>query len=211
MERKFIITLLIWILALSGCGTIRVADPGEIALSANEAVVFGKIIFIENNEIKIPYGLWGRKPMIRFFRIESEEFLRWGFEPAYEKDGSFYWIVPRGTYIVPDIKFDYTILPQVAFQIPYGADAFYIGTLKIEVETKHIIFHYYPEKVNIMLTDNFDKEKEILLKRNPDFTGKVEKALMIHDTSIPVDTSLYKQQKLLGILNAIGFGLLTIH
>ena len=40
-------------------------------------------------------------------------------------------------------------------------------------------------KKNIIIIDEFDKEKEILLKRNPDFAGKIEKALMIRDTSIP--------------------------
>lgn len=213
MQRIFIIPLLIWFLSLYGCATIRVADPGKtIALSENEAVIFGKIIFIENNEEKIPYGFWGRKPLMRLFRIESEEFLRWGFEPAYEKDGSFYWIVPRGTYVIPDIRFGYVILPQIAFQVPLGADVFYLGTLKIDTETKQILGIHQVNKLNsITVTDEFDEAKKGFMTRNPDFKGKIEKSLMIHDSSIPIDISLYKQQKLLYILNAIGFGLLTIH
>lgn len=202
MQRKFIVTLLIWILALSGCATIRVADPEKtVALSENEAVVFGKIIFIENNEEKIPYGFWGRKPWMRFFRIESEEFLRWGFEPAYEKDGSFYWIVPRGTYVIPDIRFGYVILPQIAFQVPLGADAFYLGTLKIDVETKQIIAAHFVKKINsITISDEFDKAKETFMGRNPDFSGKIEKSLLIHDKSIPVDKSLLTKRLLLDTL-----------
>lgn len=45
---------------------------------------------------------------------------------------------------------------------------------------------------------------------NPDSTGKIEKNLMIHDQFIPIDLNLYKREKLLGILNTIGLGLLFI-
>ena len=215
MERKMIITLLIWILALSGCATIRSVGSGEtVALAENEAIVFGKVIFIENNEEKIPYSGWERaKPRMSFFRIESEKYIEWGFNPIYGKDGSFYWIMPRGTYIIPDIRFGYVILPQVAFQVPSGADAFYLGTLKIDAETKQIIARHYIKKLNsITVVDEFDKANEAFISRNPDFKGRIKKNLMIHDPSIPIDRSLYTQQKFLTILNAIGLGLLmTTH
>ncbi len=215
MERKWIITLLIGILALSGCATIRAVGPGKtVAFAENEAIVFGRVIFIENNQEKIPYSMWTRpKPRMSFFRIESEKYIDWGFDPIYEKDGSFYWIMPTGTYIIPDIRFGYVILPQVAFQVPSGGDAFYLGTLKIDAETKQIIARHYIKKLNsITVVDEFAKANEAFISRSPDFKGTIKKNLMIHDPSIPIDRSLYTKRKFLNILNAIGLGLLmTAH
>jgi len=199
------------LLVLPGCATIRAVAPDKIVtLAENEAIVFGKVIFIENQV----YNMFTRgKPRMSFFRIESEKYIEWGFNPIYGKDGSFYWIMPRGTYIIPDIRFGYVILPQVAFQVPSGADAFYLGTLKIDAETKQIIARHYIKKLNsITVVDEFDKANEAFISRNPDFKGRIKKNLMIHDPSIPIDRSLYTQQKFLTILNAIGLGLLmTTH
>ena len=96
MRGKWIITLLIGVLLLSGCGTIKSVSPGTtVALTEKEAIVFGKVIFIENNQEKIPYSAWTTgKPRMSFLHIESGKYIDWGFDPIYEKDGSFYWIMP---------------------------------------------------------------------------------------------------------------------
>jgi len=215
MKKRWIITFLIGVLLLSGCAAIKSVGPGTtVALAESEAIVFGKVIFIENHKEKIPYSAWTRPgPRMSFLHVESGKYIDWGFAPVYEKDGSFYWTMPTGTYIIPDIRFDYFILPQVAFQVPSGADAFYLGVLKIDVETKQIIARHYVKEVNsITVEDEFDKAKEAFISRNPDFKGTIKKNLMIHDPSIPIDQRSYSQKQFLTILNAIGFGLLmTIH
>lgn len=217
MQRKLIIPLLICFLALPACAprlSVKEVDPGRpVSLQANEALVFGKIIFIENGKEAVPYGC-SRAPITDIFHVESENKTRlWSCELWWthmlERDGGFYWIIPRGTYIIPQIQFGYTISPQVAFQASFGADAYYLGTLRINVETKQIIAAHFVKKINsISVADEFESMKDNLLKRNPDFKGAIEKNLMIHDTSLPVDLSSYQQQKLLQILNSIGLGLL---
>jgi hypothetical protein len=63
------------------------------SLADNEAIVFGKLLFIEHNQEMIPYGGWTRgKPRMSFFRVESEEYVEWGFDPIYGEDGNFSWI-----------------------------------------------------------------------------------------------------------------------
>lgn len=211
MERKLVMILVVWIFALSGCGTIRSVGPGtSVALTESEAIVFGKVIFIENHQEKIPYSMWTRPgPRMSFFHVESGKYIDWGFAPVYEKDGSFYWTMPTGTYIIPDIRFDYFVLPQIAFQIPSGPDAIYLGVLRIDVKAKQIMARHYVKEVNsITVEDEFDKAKEAFISRNPDFKGTIKKNLMIHDPSIPIDRSSYTQKQLLSILNIIGFGLL---
>lgn len=208
--QKSIIFLLLLFLLPSGCApqlNIKKVDPGKpLSLSENEAVVFGKVRFIEKGET----NPWGVPVVLTLFHVESEKYNTY---VLVEKDGSFFWIVPRGTYIISEIKgYEFTILPQIAFQAPLEADAYYLGTLIIDLETRKILAVRYIKKLNdIRVEDEFDKARDALMNRNPDFTGKVGKNQMIYDTSIPIDTSLYTQRKLLGILNAIGFGLLTIH
>lgn len=204
MKMKVSIILLIWILPLFGC-TTRLTEvfPDEaVPSSESEALVFGKIIFVENNKEEIPYGLWSQRPFPVFFQVESEKNF---VGPEVEKDGSFYWIAPRGTYIVTSIKYKYSFPPQVAFRVPLEAGAIYLGTLVIDVETKNLIAFRSVKKANsITIVDEFEKAKETVRKRNPHFEAKIEKSLMIHDDRIPVERSLYTQKSLSNILNKIG-------
>ncbi len=204
MKTKLSIILLVWLLPLSGC-TTRLTEvlPGKaVALSESEAFTFGKIIFIENNEEKVPYSLWGRRPFPVVFEAKSERYF---VGPEVEKDGSFYWMVPRGTYILSSIKYHYSVPPQVAFQVPFEASAIYLGTLVIDVEIKKLIAFSSAKKIKkITIIDEFEKAKETLRNRNPDFMTKIGKNLMIHDERIPIERSSYTQKSLSDILNAIG-------
>ncbi len=203
MKTKLSIFLLIGLLGL-GCCAARFTEilPGKaVSLSESEALVFGKIIFTENNKEKVPYGLYTQRPFPVAFQIESgKNFVG----PEVEKDGSFYWIVPRGTYVVSSIKYNFSIPPQVAFQVPSQGGAIYLGTLVIDVEVKNLIAFRSVKKLNsITIMDEFEKAKETLKNRNPDFNIKVGKSLMIHDERIPTERSSYTQTSLSNILNAI--------
>ena len=203
MKTKLSILLLIGLLGL-GCCAARFTEvfPGKaVALSESEALVFGKIIFTENNEEKVPYGLYSQRPFPVAFQIESEKNF---VGPEVEKDGSFYWIVPRGTYVVSSIKYNFSIPPQVAFQVPSEAGAIYLGTLVIDVEVRNLIAFRSVKKLNsITIMDEFEKAKETLKKRNPDFKTKIEKNLMLHDERIPIERSLYTQKSLSNILSTV--------
>ena len=210
MRRKLTILFFLAFLVFSGCAprlSIKEIKPGKtITLSEGEAFVFGKVVFIENGEEKAPYSWWRQKPIPSIFHIESEKQTRWW---SLEENGNFYWVVPRGTYIIPDIQFGYIILPQVAFQVPPGGDAFYLGTLKIDVEIKRVIGIQSLEKINsITIIDEFDREKELFIERSPYFSRKIARNLMIRDKSIPIDTRLRTKRAMLEILNTIGLGLL---
>jgi hypothetical protein len=205
MKTKLSIIFFIWLLALSGCAArLTEVGPGKaVVLSEREALIFGKIIFKENNEENVPYSLWSRRPFPVVFQVESEKYL---VGPEVENDGSFYWIVPRGTYILSSIKYNnYSLPPQVAFRVPFEASAIYLGTLVIDVEIKKLIAFRSAKKINsITIIDEFEKTKETLRNRNQYFTAKIEKNLMIHDERIPIERNLYTQKSLLDILKAIG-------
>jgi hypothetical protein len=218
MRKKIIIVLLLYLISLSGCATaVKSIGHGEkIALSENEAFVFGKIVFVENGTETLPYSS-RRNPFLSIFQVESEKRVRSLFP---EKDGAFYWIVPRGTYLVNTITYrdawfgtqgSYILQPQVVFQTPSGADAFYMGTLIIDAEVgKHLLGEVYLKKVNsIRVVDEFDKAKEAVISANPELAKRMVKNLMIHDRSLPVDPQLQNKKDLIDILGIIGLHLLT--
>src|SRR3990172_1412150 len=203
MLRKLIIILLLCFLGLSGCASLvrQVGTGRTIDLSEGEALIFGKIVFIENNEEKTPFSRWTRKPTPVFFQIESEKYIK-GRE--VERDGSFYWVVPVGTYIIPEIEYAYAVIPQVAFEIPVGANAVYLGTLTIDVETGSLGLSRRVKKIkNITVENEFDNARETLLIRNPGFTSGIEEGLMVHDESIPVDWQLIERGLLRDIILTI--------
>jgi len=112
MQRKLIIILLIWILVLHGCApslSTKKVDPGKtVSLLENEEVVFGKIMFVEKGEL----NPWGVPVVPSLLHLESEKYSS---NLLLENDGSFFWIVPRGTYIISGISgYKFTILPQIA-------------------------------------------------------------------------------------------------
>jgi hypothetical protein len=208
-KKLMIIVLLSWVLALAGCaGLIRQIDQGDrIVLSKDEALVFGKIIFIENNEEKIPYRFW-RKPQPNLFQIESGKGLFWKTQADYDKDGAFYWIVPRGSYVITEFQFSYSFQPQVAFWVPTEGDAFYLGALRINATTRKMLAAIALKQVTgTIVADEFEEAKETFLARNPGLSLKIEKSLMVHDESIPVDSEYYEKQALWDLLYTIAMGL----
>ncbi len=189
-------------LSCSGARLTEVFPGKAVSLSGSEALIFGKIIVVENNEEETPYGLWSQRPFPVFFQAESKETL---VGPEVEKDGSFYCTAPRGTYIVSSIKYKFSFSPQVAFRVPLEAGAVYLGSLVIDIETKNLVVSRSVKKTNsITIVDEFEKAKETLRKRNPHLDAKIEKSLMIHDERIPLVRSLYTQKLLSDIFNATG-------
>lgn len=161
-----------------------VAPNKTVAQSERESLVFGRIIFVENNMEKVPYSdsLVQRPAVTIIIEKGSQETAAL----STEKDGSFYWIVPMGSYIVCYISYNnYYVDPQISFLVPSRPGmAFYLGTLRINAD---MIIPYTEEveRVEILLEeeieilDEFDLAKHALINRNPDLiSDKIEKNLM---------------------------------
>jgi len=176
-------------------------------LSKKEAYVFGKILFIEEGKEFEPYGGWTSAPAPLLFNTETRQLVNWmkikgGFFDAFKSeiddDGGFCWKFPRGTYIIDRFLWRSTQTskyPQLVFQVPYGADAIYFGTVKITLKVRRGFMgtRYIDELVSIKIEDELDAAKEIIKRRDPNFSGTIEKILMIHDYHIPIN--LKDQQK----------------
>ncbi len=217
MTKKLLTALLTLMLALSGCAgfDVKYLDRGEPLKAPDEAaLVYGKIIIVENGKPTAPYSM--RFPLLTLFHVESG---KKSGRLAVESDGSFYWVVPRGTYIITAITYhdawhgsigSYVFQPQAVFQTPFGADAFYPGTLIIDVDVgRRLLGEYYLEKVTgVRVEDEFDAAKGSILNRNPELLARMEKNLMIHSKSIPIDPELQKKKALSDLLGTIGMVLL---
>lgn len=193
MQRKSMVSLFLVFLMLTSCAPIldvkEVRQDKPITLSGNEVPVFGKVIFIENGKARIFYNPC-RMPTITILQKDS------GWKREYielEEDGSFYLILPRGTYIISDIchgEYDYCVEPHLMFQI-FEYNAFYLGTVKVDVEVRdRWVFGFWIEAINdIEVSDEFDISKETFTNRYPDFKGETVRSLLQSDGAPPTMTS----------------------
>jgi ankyrin repeat protein/Tfp pilus assembly protein PilF len=189
-----------------------------------EAFVFGRLIFIEDGKEVGSYSLFDT-PAPELYNADSGKTmnrvqLAGLFKEAFREDGSFCWKVPRGSYMFNRInrfgapREDHFVYPQTAFFVPYGEDAYYLGTLIIRIAVKrNFIGEKSIDKVlSVEVVDESDRSKKLLAAVMPDFSGTTATSLMIHNTTLPktVRTSSSDNEKLLQILNVFALPLMMI-
>lgn len=95
------------------------------------------------------------------------------FTEAFQRDGSFGWRLPQGTYLVSRIVPWQTsgittaedprknIFPGIAFQVPGGADAIYVGTLKISIPMRQDFLgnKWISGAPSIQVVDEFERDQ----------------------------------------------------
>jgi len=102
--------------------------------------------------------------------------------------------------------------PQIAFQVGTDAEAYYLGTLRIDAEIERLALSVKIKRFTIAVADEYGQDVQILTRQIPGFQGGIEKALMVHDARIPVVTeSEVKQSTFINILRSLGFGLMTVY
>jgi hypothetical protein len=215
MSKQLLIAFLAVLITVSGCATgAQKKPPKPLTLPEDVAVVFGKVVIIENGESKVPYSAWSGAPVPFFYRVESEKAVRpkWkGWGGIVKKDGSFYIRIPRGTYVIYRLEHRYVVIPRVAFQAPYGADAYYVGTLLIDLDIKKGFWGPRVKKINgIEVLDEFEAARDGLLVEYPGLQGEIKKSLMAYDSSMPALAGLQDRHALMGVLNSLGMGLLIL-
>ena len=155
LKSKVIIIFTLTVFTLSACVTktsMKGLGPGEsFDSSRGQALVFGKIVIIENGK-EWPYIY--ERPVASLFQLESKKYF---VGPEVSEDGSFVWIIPKGTYIVSEIyssAHDTYFSPQISFHVPPEGQIFYVGTLKIDIETD-IETPHSTSKCNTMRRSDF--------------------------------------------------------
>ena len=206
-------------------GNLKKAGATEtFDFTKKEAFVCGKLIFIEDGKEVGSYGLFDT-PGPELFHAGSGKTmnrvqLAGLFKEAFREDGSFCWKIPRGNYMFNRInrfgaaREDHFVYPQTSFSVPYGADAYYIGTLKIHIAVKR---NFFGEKsvgkmLSVEVVNDSGGSRQILTSVIPDFTGTVETSLMVHSASLPrtVQTGSSGMENWAQILNAFTIPLLMM-
>jgi hypothetical protein len=132
-----------------------------------------------------------------------------------EPEGHFYWVLPKGTYLMHQIHwFDpidgpHRIDPRVAFYVPSGAQALCIGTLKVDIQGKRdLIGGLWIKGRTISVED--ECESMSLQHVTPDLEKK--RLLMVHNHGLPDRPEhLESQDQLIDFIRAIIPGLMTIY
>jgi hypothetical protein len=190
--------------------TIKKAPPGTslTSLEAN-VLIFGRIRRIENEEeVKDYSGIGdistGFRLGLQILRLED---MKTGTISKVEKDGSFFALIPMGTYIIHRIDWGDAwgtsrFIPQVAFQVPEGQHSYYLGTLVVNIKTdRNILGNYKIKGLYGYIEDEESEAMKAFHKRYPQSEVTVSKALMTHDQSIPSIDELESQRNLLNIIN----------
>jgi len=179
------------IIILAGCApkaTMRHLWPGKpvAAKSPGEVLLFGKLaISVDGNPIAFKKAKF---PQVSLSFFHSESGL-WT-DPVYiEEDGSFYWVLERGTYVFGRMQgfFNKSLFgPEGAMVDPHmaielkdpGARAFYAGAININVESSEV--------VSVTVDEESLKARAALLERNPDISlvNATSAAMAYYDPSI---------------------------
>ena len=193
---------ILFALLFSGCG-LRVAkiSPGEeLVAKDDKSIIFAKIVFVENGEEIESYN-WRSRPCLIIYHIEKKKILI--PEPRISPDNDRYLCLrlPTGTYVVTHMIFGYKVQPQIAFQVPSAKKVYYLGTLKVDASTGS--YSSLLAVNNIEVSDQYDEAKKVLANRNPGMANSLEKRLMVHDRSIPIDPHMHERDFIEGMLGDI--------
>ncbi len=222
-----ILSLSVFLLSGPGCSLTLPASSSEAArvrsgrIEKREPLVFGRIRLIENGK-EIHWGILFDRPTPELYHVEADRYInrialmKGAFREAFERDGSFCWNLPYGTYLIARIvpwqmggtqsatNPGKNIFPGIAFQTAKAADAIYLGTLKISIAVQE---DYWGSKwiagaPVIQVLDEFERDQGILKERVSTFSRRVEKQLMLWSRDLEMAPP-YRQSALLSILKSL--------
>jgi len=171
--------LLAALFILQGCAffNIRKADQAT-RLAEGEAVIFGKIILSEDGNKLTPYGFF-KRPSPTLFHAESGRYS-W---TVTEVDGSFQWVVPAGSYVIPEVQFGgLFIRPKLGFIAAEPGKAYYLGAVSVDIT----VVGAASQGVQVNRVAIFDSEAWQRPAPGGPFTD-TEKSLVFHDPTLPAD------------------------
>ncbi len=184
------------------------AKGAPTADQGNEAIVFGRLVIIDNGlkqDFQKPFPSLPDQPSPVSLDVNgADRKAIANFKVA--RDGRFRWIVPRERSEIHKVIYraGAEIQPQAFFRPPDDVAACYVGTLQLDILTERdALFFLRVEKINgILLQDEFEEEEKDFVLRHPEYSGKVGKCLLEFDKTIPLDPPVGK----LGILLAPAIG-----
>ncbi len=211
-SRLKMIALAMFLLVTAGCVTteknIRQTGEWEQArLTQDASIVFGGIQWIENGkEKKIGSGMFefGVKPGLLRLEDKSRHF------GEVDEGGDFVWTLQKGTYVMFRINYrdpwsgNYFFVPKVAFKVPDNGGIYYVGTVKVEFESKRDFIGGLSGSAKIQVLDEANESYPFMVKKLRVSDEAIEKSLMVHEKRLPgtIDTTP-EFQMAIQLLNAL--------
>lgn len=181
-------------LVVSGCASLpetrlaRPALPDEpVVLQQDEILVFGRLVFTENGQSRVPYGLG--KPLWQLETPKPES----GSAPSTAKrtilpflstdaEGYFAYVIPAGQYEIAHAgPRGYTPLlrPGLEFDAREPGRAYYLGDIEVDFDAWSWLGglwgNYISRITRVEVVDRFDATRGVLtqrLARDPERIGK---------------------------------------
>lgn len=201
---------------LDPIGTLLTSAQGLTSAELrNEAVVFGRIRWINNGEERTDYRNdygWNIWPL--YFHVEDKKHGTL----SVTETGYFAWQLPAGTYILYQAKWFDAISGQrrlplrLTFKAAETGKAYCIGTLTFDIHSKRDAFGL----ITIIswqyhIDGTCDQEREWFQKRYSKLNIPIENSRLIHDNRIPDNiTALENQQNFSDFMQSIYFLLLPV-
>lgn len=177
------------------CVSVGIPRSGEpLQLEQGKVLVFGKLRVSEGPRSVVPLGGGVGELLfpggVAHFKLSlfAVETGKKALYPSYESDGTFWWILPRGTYLVFHTPTGPGAYNEVlaAFQTPREESSVYVGTLALEIDTaagKDYDVEYAATGVRI--DDEFASACADLMRRFPRGGGTPRRSLMFSDPELP--------------------------
>jgi len=183
------------LLASVACLRVVYPEPGRpIRTAEGEVLAFGRIAVIDRDHEIEPWKsdlrdalFTGEKPEIKLslFLIEAN---RRAIYVRIEPEGSFFWVLPAGTYLLYHSRVDRQPPnePLAAFQITAEAHALYLGTMTMDIESNEnrSTGKQDYEVMAVRITDELEQAKQVLEGRYPEPGRPAARKLMISDPSL---------------------------
>lgn len=210
MQKNLTVLFLLALFVMPGCAPslIKKAPPDtSISSVGKDVLIFGRISWFENGEEK--------KRSITLKVMRAEDMKKGTIK--VEKDGSFFALLPKGTYVVHQLDWwdpwdgPHWLVPKAAFRAADDQRAYYLGTLVVDIKAKRdMIGGLWVKGVGVGIEDEENEAMEAFRKRYSDQEIKVANALMVHDRSIPRIEELENKRVLLDVLRSLYFGVMPM-
>jgi len=183
-----------FILILCCCVNLRYPAKGKpVVLEDNKALVFGRVQVVEDGidvtrDFCDPWKFsFSTHKLLSFFLLDLE---KRGVAPTVipERDGSFYWVLPRGNYRITKVEYRGEVDPYLAFRINNDNQYIYIGNLALISESSIVTHIPLPKhrgsvkreysSPSISVEDKYEYETNILRTRFPGISEGIGKSLM---------------------------------
>ncbi len=187
------------------------AGPETVAAVASEALVFGRVEWIEAGEAKeFGDGMFSRQMNPNLVRMQDKTRIT----GAVSKTGTFAWSLAPGTYMINKIRYrdpwsgEYFVVPKAAFDVPDSGGIYYVGTLRADFEGKRDIIGGLGGDVVFSVRDDFDTAWARMGEELGAERDEAEKSLMVQDERLPRTIDTTEGFNLaMSILNAVLYGM----